>query len=135
MITFIIYALSSDPHWLKAMEGAADTTYGVRSQLCAGDYVSCVNGLPPPAPTSVLVLDATGHPLVEQVLGQARHLGWQHVVVVAADPSWQQARLVLRTAQGRRWDYWNKSMNSEVIRSALRHLLGENLAPDSQESG
>jgi len=118
-----VYALGRDAYWLQAVARIADEAITVEPIRCPAAYPECLERLPTADRRALLLVDATGQPDVVGIVRGLRERGWQYVVVVAADPSWEEARAVLRGTVGH--DYWEKSYVPDVIRRDVRRCLEE----------
>ncbi|UCC65449.1 MAG: hypothetical protein JSV36_10570 [Anaerolineae bacterium] len=128
-----IYALSQDPFWLDAVAQAAATGVQVEPIPCPDGYPDCLQRLPEANPEALLLLDATGQEDVPFLARRLRERGWQHIVVVAADPCSKEARDVLKEQVAR--DYWTKTYARDAIRRDLRQCLVELWGKDDEQSG
>lgn len=118
-----VYAISQDRFWLEAMGRAAVPGVRVEPVECLGGYPDCLKGLPEADPEALVLLDATGQSDVVYLARLLRARGWQHIVVVAADPCSRVARSVLRERVAD--DYWHKTYAREDIQRDLRQYLQE----------
>ena len=128
-----VYALSRDRFWLEAVAQAADAGVTVEPVECPDGYPDCLKGLPEADSTALLLLDATGQSDVVYLARLLRARGWQHIVVVAADPCSKQARSVLRERVAD--DYWHKTYAREAIQRDLRQYVQEVWGIDHEQSG
>lgn len=118
-----IYALGRDRYWLEAIGQVASERITIHSILCPEHIPECLERLPAADAKALLLLDATNQADVARTVRYLRLGGWQYIVVVAADPSWKEARNVLRP--GLAYDYWDKSYNVPAIRSYVDNCLAE----------
>jgi hypothetical protein len=118
-----VYAVSRDRFWLEAMARIEVTGVQIQPVECPDGYPDCLKGLPEADPEALLLLDATGQDDVATLARQLRARGWQHIVVIAADPCSHVARSVLRERIAD--DYWHKTYAREDILRDLRQYLQE----------
>jgi hypothetical protein len=117
-----VYALGHDEHWLEAVSAAADETIEVHPvYLCEKDLHT--DGLPDPVPEALLLLDATRQRQIQIVAEMLGQKGWRHIVIVAADQNWKEAKALIK--DGIAYDYWPKSYELGVIRQHVRDCLQE----------
>jgi len=121
MKRYQVYALGQDAYWLKAVAGIADESISVKPIHCTEDYPECLDRLPQADRKALILVDATGQPDVAAVVRWLREQGWRYVIVVAADPSWEDARAVLR--EGSAYDYWEKTYVLAIIRRNVKECL------------
>ena len=118
-----VYALGQDAYWLKAVTKATDEVVTVETIRYSANNMRCLDRLPEVDPEALLLVDATRQPDVAAMVKTLREQGWRYVVAVAADPSWKEARTVLREGAGH--DYWEKSYVPQVIRRDIERCLAE----------
>jgi hypothetical protein len=118
-----VYALGRDKYWLEAVVEAAGENIPIGPIECVEDYPACLGHLPTADAQALLLVDATRQADVVELTRQLGACGWQHIVVVAADPSSKEARAVLRNRLAH--DYWHKSYDRQVIRRHLERCLEE----------
>jgi hypothetical protein len=118
-----VYAWGQDEYWLKAVMKAADKAVRVEPILCPARCLEYLDRLPEADPEALMLVDATRQPDISAVVQSLRDQGWRYVVVVAADPSWKEARAVLRGTVG--YDYWEKSYDPCVIQREIERCLTE----------
>ena len=123
MRRYQIYALGQDAYWLKAMTKVADQAVTVQPIQCSASYLERLGCLPDANPEALLLIDATRQPNVEAVVQRLREQGWRYVVVVAADPSWEEARAVLQGSVD--YDYWGKSYDPAIIQRSVKECLAQ----------
>ena len=116
-----IYALGHDEYWLRAVAGIVDDTVEVQVLRLAEDEPLCLDDLPEPVPGALLLLDTT--PEVKTVAQMLNQKGWRHVVIVAADPHWKEAKALIK--QKIAYDYWPKSYEPDAIRTSVKTCLQE----------
>ena len=117
-----VCAMGCDPYWLRAVEDSA-AGYAVAPVACPGNLIDCLKLLPKAAPGDLLLVDATGQSDIAGVVSRLWEAGWLHVVVVAADPSYKEARDVL--GKTRAQDYWQKTYETKAIRASILGFWGE----------
>jgi hypothetical protein len=110
-----IAALSQDPYWLSALQRAvADTGMCLIVVKCQGDLQNNLSDLPTPDQDTILLVDASQQIDAERVVTSLRSLGWEYIIVLAADPNAKEAAAILR--RGLSYDYWEKSyVESEIL--------------------
>jgi hypothetical protein len=118
-----VCALGQDLYWLEAVRKTGDELLTVEAIPCPGNLVECLDRLPAKDANTLLLVDATWQPGVEQLVQRLRQLGWPYVVVVAADPSVKEAHAVLQGNLG--YDYWKKTYAASVIRADVARCLEE----------
>lgn len=123
MNPYRIYALGQDRHWLEAVSKAADRDTQVETIVCQDAWADCLKYLPPADPEALLLIDPARQADLVTVVHKLCDSGWQRVVVVAADPSSREARIVLKDSGA--FDYWPKSYVPDVIRRQLHQYLQE----------
>jgi DNA-binding response OmpR family regulator len=118
-----LYAVSQDRYWLEAIAQLADTGLAVEPLECVGGYPDCLQELPEAEPEALLLLDATGQSDVAHLSRLLRARGWQHVVVVAADPCSEEARAVLKERAAD--DYWHKTYARKAIQRDVDQYIAD----------
>jgi hypothetical protein len=118
-----VYAVSRDRYWLEAVARAATADVTVERIECPNGYPDCLNELPEAASEAILLLDATGQSDVVYLARRLHNGGWEHIVVVAADPCSKEARAVLKERVAD--DYWHKTYAREAIQRDLGQYLQE----------
>lgn len=112
-----VYALTVDPHWGKAVKQVEDASLEVVVVECPEGYPNCLESLPPAEPGALLLLDATGLADVAVMVRRLRQRRWQHIVVVAADPTAKEANAAFKAGAS---DYWGKTLDVGTLRSQVR---------------
>jgi hypothetical protein len=118
-----VWALGQDLHWLETVKRAFDDPDRVEIVECPGNLADCLDRLSQSAEKALLLLDASGQRDIASVVRMLRNLGWHYVVVVAADPSVNEARAVLRRNLG--YDYWRKTYSVPVVRADIERGFEE----------
>ena len=119
-----VVAVGRDAYWLTAVhEATADWAGDHPTLKCRGNLLKCISRLPQPDASTVLLVDASGQSDLECAVTELRARGWKYVVVVAADPSANEATSVLRGNLG--YDYWEKTYDVEEIRDRVRICFDE----------
>jgi hypothetical protein len=72
---------------------------------------------------ALILIDSALGTDVEMSTSVLRKAGWKYVVVVAANPTWKQARAVLREAGG--FDYWSRTYDPMILRADLMRCWQE----------
>lgn len=112
-----VVAMGQDQYWLRAVEAGADEQTEVHTVRCEEGLINCLRRLPPAHPDTLLLVDATGQADIRRVARRLRADGWRRVIILAADPSFREARAVLQEASG--YDYQPKSYDPGAIRRML----------------
>lgn len=121
-----VYALTMDRHWGKVLQQVGDESLDVGVICCPDGYPNCLESLPTADPDALLLLDATGLKDVAGMVRRLRQRRWQHIVVVAADPTAKEANAVFK-AGGH--DYWRKTSDVNVVRSQVRAYVRRDSLP------
>lgn len=119
-----VIALGQDLYWLDAVLDATSTLTGIApAKKFSGSPLRSISQLPRPNSHTVILLDASGQVDVAGVVLEFRAAGWRYVVVVAADPSANEAIAVLRRNIG--YDYWQKTYDEDAIREKVQCCITE----------
>jgi len=118
-----LYVCSGSSRWLATVLSAAKDEFVVKVVECQLSDPRRWAELGRPSGTALMLIDSALGPDIEKSIPILRKAGWKHVVVVAANPTWKQARAVLRDAGG--FDYWSKTYDPKILRADLMRCLQE----------
>jgi hypothetical protein len=122
-MTMRIIAFGQDEYWLSAIQRAAAGWTGEPETVkCPGSLLKCISRLPKPDIKSVVLVDASGQGRMEKIVTALVSLGWEYVIVVAANFNANDAAGVLRE---KGHDYWPKTYDEEVIRNQVQVAFDE----------
>jgi len=115
-----IIAISSDPYWLKAIDGA--TGGSAELLLYVGDYADYLAEYTL-GKDAILLVDSTGQNNLAEAVRRLRKQGWNQIVVIAASSSWRDAYTFIHKSGA--VDYWKKSYDTERIRRDVARFRTE----------
>lgn len=117
------YVLSQDISFLNALKqiNLGFVSFEIGS-LQIGDK-GCLESTPPVNAKEIIIIDATSKCDLEAVIHQLTDIGWKNVIVVAADPSANEALLVFR--DNPTFDYWEKTYVVSKIELKLGNYFHE----------
>lgn len=111
-----VIALGHDRYWLKAVRSLPADEFQVTASALPARTETWP--LPPADASAVLLLEASGLANVAEMVHYAHQRGWQHILVVAANPSAREAYTVLRQAGA--CDYRPLTYDPETIALQVR---------------
>ena len=124
--------MGQDTYWLDAVARSAGQEIAIVRVECSEGFPDCLDQMPRSEQGALLLVEAALHVDLVDLVRELRTRGWQHVVVVAANPNISEARAVLRN--GTAFDYWAKSYECPVIRQHLEQNQRELWGMDDEQS-
>ena len=117
-------AVGQDYFWLEAIQKATTNLIGeIKTVEISTDLKKNTSQLPTPDTNTVLLVDASNQENIEETVKLLKEQGWKYVIVVAADPSANEATAVLRRNLG--YDYWVKTYDIEEIINQVKDIIDE----------
>ena len=114
-----IYLLSRDLTWSKAVIAVLTNATLEKPIRCSTDCAD-LDLLPAAEPDALLLVDAMECPQIVNTVSRLKELGWDHIVVFAADPSEKDARAVIHAGAQ---DYLIKFYSRTLVRKELEECL------------
>lgn len=117
-----IFALGKDKYWLTVLKNL-ELNVSLKTIHCLGKLPACLDALPEVETNAIILLDASGQANIKEGVRVLRNRGWRYVVVVAADPSANEATVMFRNKLAH--DYWVKTYDIHPIVNRLEDCLEE----------
>lgn len=123
MKLFRVIAIGHEQYWLQMVKKAIDETQVIDASCCFNTIDEFLNFSQETNLVTLLLVNIFEQTAVKTTVQKLREMGWQYVVVVAADPSVNDVYSVLHDAGG--YDYWRKTYQSPIIRAQIENFLDE----------